>query len=777
MLQRISLSLLLGLLSVLQVQALEAGAAKVEITPPLDTPLNGYYDRLGRGALSVHDPVWVRCLFLDDDETPVLLVNSDLCMISRELRDRVLELAPAEVPKENILLTATHTHSAQGGMIRNMVVRCVSGRFVPEVLEATAQRFAEAMNQAIANRKRATIGFGVTTQTGLSVNRRVENGPTDPQIGVIRVDDSDGNIIALATNFAAHPTTVSGEDMMSISADYPGYYYNEVERVAGGSCVAMFLNGAEGNQRPATLEGKSGWQATEAIGTQLAAKAMEVAGTITCGEAKLHVGSSTPNLPPTLASDFVPSTTQLRTLEIGDLLLSFVPGEACVEIGLELRRLALERGYRAQFTVGLANDYLMYFVPRDLYPTLTYESAMTFYGPRIDSWFYREFDALMTRGTAMPERPVIEPWKLEEMSAGTPIVVSGDPFESGYRRGAAFREAIQATFQDSVVKPCDSGEWIPKDGLWGMAPRFMNLTPLALPRLGIGARPMLAGLSSDVLAEMEGVAEGAGMPFDAVWLTQCAPTFAAKTDRAPMYRSPFCTMFAAVGDRAGADDILAGRNFDWTRAEAPFVFDVRPPAGLRFLYVAFPWSLGVFTGMNEAGLAVSVERVDHLGEPTLDGPPVEFVLRGVLASAPDVTAASAALQAAVHVRGYHVMLVDASGKACVVEFGASITIREPYDGLLLGMDPATAGADPTAAKRYARLSTLLESERILDGDEIATYLRDADPGSTGMEQICNTDTRYSVVFVPKTKRMRVAFPDASGELGKPIEYGFGKQSR
>lgn len=777
MLRRTTLLAYLGFLCVARAVALEAGAAKVEITPPLDTPLNGYFDRLGRGAMAVHDPVWVRCLFLDDDETTVLLVNSDLCMISRELRNRVLELAPPEVPKENILLTATHTHSAQGGMVRNLIVRCVSGRFVPEVLEATAQRFAEAMKQAIASRKRATIGFGVTTQSGLSVNRRVENGPTDPQIGVIRVDDSDGNIIALATNFAAHPTTVGGEDMMSISADYPGFYYNEVERVAGGSCVAMFLNGAEGNQRPGNPENKSGWEQTESIGRILAARAMEVAGTITCGETKLHVAASSPALPPTLAAGILPAATDLRTLEIGDLLLSFVPGEACVEIGLELRRLALARGYGAQFTVGLANDYLMYFVPRELYAGLTYESAMSFYGPRIDAWFYREFDRLMTRGTPMPEPAAIEPWKLEEMGAGDPIVMAGDPFESGFRRGAAFRDAIQETFQDTVRKPCDEGEWIPKDGLWGMAPGFMNLTPLALPRLGIGARPMLAGVTPDVMAEMEGMAEGAGMPFDAVWLSQCAPTFAAKSDRAPMYRSPFCTMVAATGDRAGADDILMGRNFDWHRAEAPFVFDVTPPSGLRFLYVAFPWSLGVFTGMNEAGLAVSVERVDHLGEPTLDGPPVEFVLRGVLAASADAASAAAALTAAAHVRGYHVMLADETGKAVVMEFGPDVVVREPSDGLLLGMDPATAGADPAATRRYARLASLLETERILDTEEIAAYLRDAEPGRTGLERICNAETRYSVVFEPKSKRMRVSIADAKGNLGKPLEYGFGNRGR
>ncbi len=127
-------ALSIAFVAAFRAASLEAGAAKIEITPPLDTPLNGYGDRLGRGAVSVHDPLWARSLYLNDGKTSVLLVNTDLCLINRELRDRVLELAPAEVPRENIILTATHTHSAQGGMNRSLIVRAVSGRFMPDVL-------------------------------------------------------------------------------------------------------------------------------------------------------------------------------------------------------------------------------------------------------------------------------------------------------------------------------------------------------------------------------------------------------------------------------------------------------------------------------------------------------------------------------------------------------------------------------------------------------------------------------------------------------------------
>lgn len=94
----------------------------------------------------------------------------------------------------------------------------------------------------------------------------------------------------------------------------------------------------------------------------------------------------------------------LQVLEIGDLAMCFVPGEPVVEIGLELRKQALARGYKAQFTVGLANDYLNYFVTRELYPGFDDETGMSFFGRGAADWFYHNFATLYSKGAA-PEAP------------------------------------------------------------------------------------------------------------------------------------------------------------------------------------------------------------------------------------------------------------------------------------------------------------------------------------------------------------------------------------
>ncbi|NIA16148.1 MAG: hypothetical protein GWP08_18965, partial [Nitrospiraceae bacterium] len=607
------LALVLMLLAAPLVEALEAGAAKVEITPPLGTPLNGYGDRMGRGAASVHDPVWARCLYLNDGTTSVFLVNTDLCMVPPELRERVLELAPEEVPPEHIILTATHTHSAQGGMSRKPLFRAISGRFMPEVLDRTARRIAESMREALRNRQPAAIGYAAGKQQALSVNRRVKDGPIDPQLGVVRVDDADGNPIAILANFAAHPTTVSGDDLMCVSADYVGAYYDELERLATVGCVAMFTNGAEGNQRTGNPENKSGWERTESIGRLLAVEVKGVANQIRCGEATLKVAYATPQLPRTMGQFFLPSSVLLQTLEINDLLMTFVPGEPCVEIGLGLRERALARGYSVQFTVGLSNNFLAYFVPVEYYPEMYYETSMNFFGPWISKWFYEQFTTLMTRGKAEAAWPESTAAVVETDQEAQRVTLSGSPYEIGFQRGAAFQEALGTAYAERVVARVERGDFVSDEGLWATMSKYLDTAEYTLIGLGIGSRPLLQGVSTTVIEELQGMADGAGLPFDALWLLQCVPTFDARPDSRAFLRTAFCTMFASVGDRAGADDLLVGRNLDWQGDEQPVIVEVRPDTGHAFAQVGFPWNAGVFSGMNDAGLVVCAERMRALG--------------------------------------------------------------------------------------------------------------------------------------------------------------------
>lgn len=778
--RRAAIVLLIALLwSVVPAHAFEAGAAKQEITPPLGTPMNGYGARFGRPSTAVHDPLWARALYLDDGETKLFLVNMDLCMINAELRERVLALAPPEVPKENIILTATHTHSAQGGMHRHFPLRFVAGRFSQEVLDGTARNIVAAMQAAYDARKRAAIGYGTATQKNLSSNRRVSGGPIDEQIGVIEVDDADGNAIAVVTNFTGHPTYVEGADFYSFSADYVGFYYDEMERLAGEGSVALFLNGAEGNQSLGNPENKEGWDRLASVGHLLAGRAKELMDKIDCAEATLRLTHAQPELPRAMAK-FQPRTVFLQTLEIGDLAMSFVPGEPVVEIGLELRRRALAQGYKAHFTVGLSNDYLNYFVTRELYPGFYYETGMSFFGPGMADWFYLQFGNMYSRGDK-PVPPLLSPIPGKGSVAGAVLLrTEGDARAQGQQRGQAFTEDIRAKYAARIEQPLADGSALPKGGMLGMIPPFIDNTVLMPAFMGMSARARLKLVSPSLYAEVEGIAEGAGLPFDAVWLLQNARDFALHEDKTPFFNSPLCTMFAVVQP----DGVLVGRNLDWDLPELPVVTLGTPDASANELPVAqvgFGWNAGVFTGMNAAGLVVCLQRVEGLGEPDPAAVPLELIIRDLLAEKKTVADAVAALSALPGQRGHHVLVAGREAEgfgAAVVEFGKAVVVRKPEeDGILLGVSLLNESADEDTLVRNARVMDLLSLSPTRDRAALQAILGDAEPGRTGKAQIWNAATKHAVIFDPARCTLYTAFPKDDGAPGnfEAVKLGGGPQ--
>lgn len=753
--------------------AFEAGAAKTDITAPVGTPLNGYGARMGRNSAGIHDPIWSRALYLDDGETRLFLVSLDLVAINPELRQRVEELTADLIPPENIILTATHTHNGHGGMSRSIPYRFVSGRFIPEVVESTAAGVAASMRNAFEKRRRAALGYAVGTHQGLSANRRYPGGPTDEQLGVIVVEDADGNPISFVTNFAGHPTSIDDPDTFNFSADYPGFYYLEMETLLGPECVPIFLNGAEGNQTITAPENKSGWERTEAVGRMIARRAHEIAQTMTFSEPKMMLSQKTAPLPLTLATFIQPEEVVLKSLEINDLLISFFPGEPCVELGLNLRALALARGYGAHFSVGLSNDYVNYFVPRHLYADLTYESVMTFFGPGTEDWLYEQFLSLMLRVGADEEAPGQTPLPeplLEEVDGGTMITVKGDSRSLGAQRGNAFAVDIQARFEQRVVQPVNQGDWVPDSGMWGGLPAFVNVPALALSFMGMGSRNLLKGISLDLMKEMEGMAEGARLPFEGLWLLQNAPLYAGINDKSLLYAAPICTMVTITGGRAGAESIIIGRNLDWALPEKGVITRVQPESGHPFIQAGFSWSSGVVTGMNDGGLVLCVERIQPETESLPQRAPVEFMLRDLLQSTVGFTEAVEAVKALDYIRNVHVMVAgmeEGKPRAAVVELGNPPVVRYDEDGLLLGVLPENTAASMATRKRYTTAKEILASQPEVSLEFLQQVLTGGgQPTVDNLERIWNAQTRHSAILLPTSREMWVAFPLASGNAGQ-----------
>jgi neutral ceramidase len=100
--------------------------------------------------------------------------------------------------------------------------------------------------------------FG-TGYSAANINRRARDvngsislglnpdGPTDRQIGLIRLERTDGSIIALIANYSMHGTALGPHNTL-ISGDAPGTVAAYVEEKLGAPM--LYINGAAGNLAP-----------------------------------------------------------------------------------------------------------------------------------------------------------------------------------------------------------------------------------------------------------------------------------------------------------------------------------------------------------------------------------------------------------------------------------------------------------------------------------------------------------------------------------------------
>ncbi|HOA53460.1 MAG TPA: hypothetical protein PKI05_14500, partial [Thermogutta sp.] len=90
---------------------IQVGTAAVVITPPLGTPMAGYYS--ARGSEGVIDDLYVKAMVLDDGQTRVALVSCDLIGIPANVvaaaREKIT--AATSLPGEHVLISSSHTHT------------------------------------------------------------------------------------------------------------------------------------------------------------------------------------------------------------------------------------------------------------------------------------------------------------------------------------------------------------------------------------------------------------------------------------------------------------------------------------------------------------------------------------------------------------------------------------------------------------------------------------------------------------------------------------------
>ena len=253
-------------------EQLLAGTGKLMITPTFGAELSGFVARKEK-CRGVHDPLYARALVLTDGKKKIALVAADLIGVDAGLlakvRAKVCLLTDLE--PSAVLVSATHTHSGPATLAKAFL-----GRVDPDYLEGLADNLAGAVYLANQNLEpvRVFLGEGVCRSVGK--NRRKKEGPTDPQVLVLRLQGTKGPK-ALLVNYACHPV-VLGPDNLLVTADYPYYLIRTLEQLYPGTEV-IFFNGAAGDintghETAESIQGKSDprrtFQEAERLGRILA---------------------------------------------------------------------------------------------------------------------------------------------------------------------------------------------------------------------------------------------------------------------------------------------------------------------------------------------------------------------------------------------------------------------------------------------------------------------------------------------------------------------------
>lgn len=276
-----------------------AGAAKVNLTPPLHIPYLGFDPRQGVFE-GVHDPLFARAAVFETEGAAVALVSADLLGLSTDLfgpgRDFIAEVrarAAEEIDlrPDGILLATTHAHSTPETY---GITRIWEREDCAAWIETLAAQLAGAVQQAWRDRRPARLSHGAGKIVGMSGNRRmrdeqgrlfstnrkppdaviVDRGALDESVTVLLAERDDAPPIVVA-NFACHPVTVQVQEL--VSADFPGVGTAVVERTMGEGSCCLFLQGAAGDINPIRDDSRD-WRDVETYGLMLAGGILHAVG-------------------------------------------------------------------------------------------------------------------------------------------------------------------------------------------------------------------------------------------------------------------------------------------------------------------------------------------------------------------------------------------------------------------------------------------------------------------------------------------------------------------
>ncbi len=220
---------------------LQAGFARLDVTPPMGSPVDGYFqDRVAKGIL---DPIELNAIAFSDGVHRAVMITGDFLGIEIFHVNNIKEQITRQTGLENeeIFISATHSHTSiflRQNYAANLPV---------EYVRMLYRKFADAAQMALSDLADATL-YTAEKQTAAPIgfvrryrlsDGRVATNPGSTVLPLVtgRCDESDNTVRILRfvregvkditmLNFSTHPDVIGGE---YYSADWPGFARRFVE--------------------------------------------------------------------------------------------------------------------------------------------------------------------------------------------------------------------------------------------------------------------------------------------------------------------------------------------------------------------------------------------------------------------------------------------------------------------------------------------------------------------------------------------------------------------
>jgi len=286
------------------------------------------------------------------------------------------------------------------------------------------------------------------------------------------------------------------------------------------------------------------------------------------------------------------------------------------------------------------------------------------------------------------------------------FVFSGNPKARGLAYGETLRERVHATYA------------LYADSLFSGS----ALSPDEIRARGDRVRQLIDDFDPALTTELDAVAHGAGLPAWQIYVLN------ARTE----------ILNAPVGECTAAffsGSATLGQNWDWVRPLESLAALVTWDLGddRRLLVLTEPGMLGKI-GFNDRGLGVCLNIL--FSAHALNGVPVHVLTRAVL-DCGSVAEARALMQRSGFGKSSHLLVGDAGGDACSMEFAAGERFEvDPEDGVWLHTNHcvADAGCDkavriPTTVERLGTARGWMAANTHRDVAGMKDMLLDESPGA------------------------------------------------